>query len=167
MTRARVVAAGVMWLVLGLRDAEACSCALYINDPVEAMEASSLVIAAKVTSISRVEGKGEFDGHPMPLVRFTVLTEWKGTNLREYSAFAWYAWPIDGKGDPTPMFDCVHQVKVGESYLVFAKPLSDGQGQWIDVCLPGAPYREAGDMIATLDKATHRKNPRRRPTKSW
>jgi hypothetical protein len=165
MRRTTIVAAGIISAVIGHRAAHACSCEDYTNDPVEAMGKASIVIAAKVVSINRVEGMAAFDGHAMPLVRFEVLREWKGTGLREYSVFAWYVWPIDGKGNLTPMFDCVHQVTVGESYVFFARPLSDGKGHMIDFCLPGALYREAAEIAATLDKATHRKKSAAPPNK--
>jgi hypothetical protein len=154
MKCAVIALAAITWCGLSPSAAFACSCAAYVNDPVEAMAKSSLVIAARVVSISRVEEAKAFDGHPMPLVRFQVVREWKGKAQSEYSVFGWYVWPIDGKGAPAAMFDCIRKLRVGERYLVFATPLqSDSEAQSIEICYPIALYREAGEAMAALDKA--------------
>jgi len=143
-------------LAIGRRDSLACSCAEYVNDPVEAMRSSPLVLSARAISITRVENLGVFDGHAMPLVRFEVLREWKGEGREEYDVFAWYAWPIDGKGDPTAMFDCLERVEVGKAYLFFARAVTTERGGYmINLCLPGMPRERASRLEAQLDAAVH------------
>jgi hypothetical protein len=163
--------AGALALVALLpRPVSACSCALPILDPLEALRSASLVVAARVASIETVEVSGEAttctggscETGPVsvrsPRLRLQVLREWKGSLRAEYLVLAEYVWDPQGKTG-TPMLDCVLQVHVGEEYLIFASPntyVRVGEQEaplQVDSCSPVGLLRDSKGLVRRLNRA--------------
>jgi hypothetical protein len=138
-----------------------CTCADPAIDPIDALNRSSLVVAARVVAVERLETPGPPHSGPIPIVRLQVLQEWKGSSQLEYSVYGVYAW--HGDAPPTPVLLCDHEpILVGEEYLVFASRLGPEQTNdappafSINQCFPNGLLRTSADAVRILDKATGR-----------
>ena len=137
-------------LVVTPVDANACSCPVP-GPPCDEVWKAALVFSGKVTAIVplRAPGAGLPPDWGPRRVRFAISEAFRGTDAREVELYS------QGGGSAA----CDYSFRVGEEYLVYARPRSDGVGWITSTCSRTRALRHAAEDLGYLRLPDNRKPP--------